>query len=83
MSVNLFNINGKFGWSDTSFTELLGFLAKLLPSNENLMSMYEAKKTISALDLEYMKTHAYPNDCILYRKECEGLYECPSCGLFR
>ncbi|KAL9413832.1 hypothetical protein AB3S75_042342 [Citrus x aurantiifolia] len=82
--VSLFNIKGKFGWSDTSFTELLGLLAKLLAeSNEILMSMYEVKKTMSNLGLEYVKIHAYPNDCILYRNEYVGLSECPSCGLSR
>ena len=43
--VSLFNIKGKFGWSNTSFTELLGLLAKLLPeSNEIPMSIYEVKR---------------------------------------
>lgn len=68
--VSLFNIKGKFGWSDTSFTELLGLLAKLLPkSNEIPVSMYEAKKTMSAFGSEYVKIHAFPNDCILYKKK--------------
>ena len=82
--VSLFNINGKFGWSDISFTELLSLLAKFLPkSNEIPVSMYKAKKTMSALGLKYLKIHACPNDCILYRKENEGLSDCPSCGLSR
>ena len=79
--VSLFNIKGKFGWFDTSFTKLLGLLAKLLPeSNEIPMSMSEAKKTMFTLGLEYVKIYACPNDCILYRKKYEGLSECPSCG---
>ena len=47
--------------------------------NEILESIYEAKKTISALGLEYVKIHACPNDCILYIKEYKGLFECPTC----
>ena len=82
--VSMFNIKGKFGWSDTSFTELLGLLAKLLPeSNAIPVSMYEVKKTMSVLSLEYVKIHACPNDCILYRNEYEGLSECLSYGLSR
>ena len=82
--VSLFNIKGKFEWFDTSFTELLGLLAKLLPkSNEIHVSMYEAKKTMSALGLEYVKIHACPNDCILYKKEYKGLSNYPSCDLSR
>ncbi|KAH9779331.1 TTF-type domain-containing protein [Citrus sinensis] len=42
--VSLFNIKGKFGWFDTSFTELLGLLAKMLPeSNEILVSIWKKK----------------------------------------
>ncbi|XP_038695451.1 uncharacterized protein LOC119992730 [Tripterygium wilfordii] len=82
--VKLFNIKGKFGWFDNSFTELLSFLIELLPKNSEIPeSMYEAKKTMSALGLEYVKIHACPNDCILYRKEYERLSECPTCGLSR
>lgn len=74
---SLFNIKGKFGWSDTIFSKLLALVTKLLlESNEISMSMYEAKKAMSALDLEYMKIYTCPNDCILYRKQYEGLFEC-------
>ena len=30
---------------------------------------------------EYIKIHACPNDCILYRKEYEDLYQCSKCGV--
>ena len=29
------------------------------------------------------KIYAGPNDCILYRKEFEGLHKCPRCGVSR
>jgi len=35
------------------------------------------------MDMEYKRIHAFPNDCILYRKEFEGLKKCPKCGLSR
>ncbi|KAJ4718934.1 Transposon protein, putative, CACTA, En/Spm sub-class [Melia azedarach] len=82
--VRLYNLKGKYGWSDTSFGELLKLLADMLPNdNEIPTSMYEAKKTLSSLGLEYVKIHACPNDCILYRKEYESLSNCPSCGISR
>ena len=82
--VSLFNIKGKLGWFDTSFIELLCLLTKLLPeNNEILLFIYETKKTMSALGLEYMKIHAWPNGCIVYKKEYEWLFECHSSGLSR
>ena len=46
-------------------------------------SHYEAKKILCPIGLEYRKIHACPNDCILYRKEFEGLHKCPRCGVSR
>jgi len=35
------------------------------------------------MGMEYPKTHACPNDCILYRKEFETLTKWPKCGVSR
>jgi len=35
------------------------------------------------MGLEYRKIHASPNDCILYRKEFEGLHKYPKCGVYK
>ncbi|KAH9781219.1 hypothetical protein KPL71_008375 [Citrus sinensis] len=79
--VKLYNIKGRYGWSDSSFLDLLSALSDMLPEGNDLpVSMYEAKKTMSALGLEYIKIHACPNDCILYRKEYESPSNCPTCG---
>ncbi|XP_024046507.1 uncharacterized protein LOC112100875 [Citrus clementina] len=79
--VKLYNIKGRYGWSDSSFSDLLSALSDMLPEGNDLpVSMYKAKQTMSALGLEYIKIHACPNDCILYRKEYESLSNCPTCG---
>ena len=50
--------------------KLFSFCKELMPlENEILISLYEAKKTLSTLGMEYNKIHPYPNDCILYCKE--------------
>ncbi|XP_074327830.1 uncharacterized protein LOC141665746 [Apium graveolens] len=46
--------------------------------------MYEAKKTLTDLGLEYIKFHACPNYCVLYRGPIlESSSECPKCHLSR
>ena len=56
----------------------------MLPINNELpSSMYEAKKTLNALGMEYEKIHAYPNDCILYRNEFKDTSSCLTCGTSR
>ena len=82
--VKLYNLKVKSGWSDKSFSELLKLLGEMLPDqNEIPTSMYEAKKTLNALGMEYEKIHACPNDCILYWKDYKDLTSCPTCGLSR
>ncbi|XP_073121652.1 uncharacterized protein [Henckelia pumila] len=56
----------------------------MLPDHNELpLSYYDAKKSFSALGMNYVKIHACPNDCILYRKEFEDLSNCPICSMFR
>ncbi|PON66302.1 hypothetical protein TorRG33x02_268150 [Trema orientale] len=61
--VRLWNLKVGSGWSNTSFTFLLELIKDMLPiDNELPTSMYEARKTLSSLRMEYEKIHACPND---------------------
>ena len=71
--VKLYNVKARYGWSDKSFSYL----------HEMPLSMYEAKKALNALEMEYKKIHACPNDFILYRKELNDASSCPPCGMSR
>ena len=52
----------------------------MLPAGNVLPNrMYEVKKVMSKMGLEYQKIHSCPNDCVLYRNEYEGLSQCPKC----
>lgn len=81
----LHNWKARFGVSDKAFTDLLGSIGSFLPKDNVLpANMYEAKKTLTDLGLEYVKFHACPNDCVLYRGPIlESSSECPKCGLSR
>ncbi|CAL9000942.1 unnamed protein product, partial [Prunus brigantina] len=82
--VKLYNLKAKHGMSDICFTELLILQGDLLPEGNTLpSSMYDAKKTLSALGMSYEKIHACPNNCILYRKDYEYSTNCPICGILR
>ncbi|XP_075507619.1 uncharacterized protein LOC142544459 [Primulina tabacum] len=82
--VKLYNLKAKYSWSDKSFTDLLGLFGQMLPDDNELpLSLYDAKKSLCALGMDYVKIHACPNDCILYRKEYEDFTSCPICGMSR
>jgi hypothetical protein len=84
MTLELVKLNASNGWSDTSFSALLEVLTKILPKPNDLpSSTYQAKKIICSLTLGIEKNHAYPNHCILYRKEHEFKNRCPTCNASR
>ena len=59
-------------------------LGNMLPVNNELpLSMYEVKKTLNTLGMEYEKIHACPNDCILFRNELKDASSWPTCGTSR
>ena len=45
--------------------------------------MYETKKILLALGMEYAKIRTCPNDCILYQKEFMDASKCPVCETSR
>ncbi|XP_073129688.1 uncharacterized protein [Henckelia pumila] len=82
--VKLYNLKAKYSWSDKSFTDLLSLFGEMLPDDNELpSSLYDAKKSLCALGMNYVKIHACSNDCILYRKEYEGFSNCPICRMSR
>uniref|UniRef100_A0A151UF66 Transposase-associated domain-containing protein n=1 Tax=Cajanus cajan TaxID=3821 RepID=A0A151UF66_CAJCA len=86
--LRLMNLKAKYGWSDKSFTNLLELLKLILPKDNTLPDRHyeakkEKKKVLCSMGLQYKKIHAFPNDCILYRKEFESLHKCPRYGLSR
>jgi len=76
----LVNLKARFGWSDKSFTKLLGLLKNMLPEHNKLpKNHYEAKKILCPVGMEYQKIHACPNDCILYKNQFAKMRQCPTC----
>ncbi|XP_062208605.1 uncharacterized protein LOC133910103 [Phragmites australis] len=64
----LLQMKSSNGWSDKGFNELLQFLRDLfLEGNEFPKNMYHVKQIDWPLGLEVEKTHAYRNDCMLFR----------------
>ncbi|XP_021302502.1 uncharacterized protein LOC110430009 isoform X2 [Sorghum bicolor] len=69
--VHLYHVKCLYGWSQESFTTLLEIISSI-PGANLPKTYYEAKKIISDLGLDYMRIHACPNDCILFRGKPKG-----------
>ncbi|XP_040361932.1 uncharacterized protein LOC121049286 [Rosa chinensis] len=82
--IQTFNLKAKHGMTDSCYSDMLIMIRGLLPEgNEVPASLYEAKKSLSALGMEYHKIHACPNDCVLYRQQHADAIICPTCGASR
>ena len=67
--LRLMNLKTTNEWSDKSFIELLVLLNEMLPDENTLPTHnYDAKKILCQMGMEYIRIHACPNYCILYRK---------------
>jgi hypothetical protein len=67
MTVELLKLKANNGWLDTSFSDLLQLLTKVLPKSNGLPNItYLAKKIICPLTLAVEKIHACLKHCILY-----------------
>ena len=83
--MKLLHIKCLSGWTNKSFTLLLQLLNDALSKVivELPDSLYEAKKMIRDLGLDYVKIDACRNNCMLYWKENSNKSECQVCGLSR
>jgi len=77
--IRLYLLKCLHGWSNSSFTDLLQLLKKVIPNLNIPKSFKKIKAMISDLGLDYKKIHACPKDCMLFWKENESLDVCSIC----
>ncbi|KAK3013715.1 hypothetical protein RJ639_009806 [Escallonia herrerae] len=76
----LLNIKCLSAMSDKVFTILLNLLKDAFPRGKTLpKSLYEARKIIGNLGLDYKKIHACPNDSMIYWKDTAYERKCIHC----
>ena len=78
-------MKARHGWSDTSFNELLSYLATTYPTGNKVpINTYRAKKLIRPVAMKIRKFDVCPNHCILYQsKEYENMMSYPHWGASR
>ncbi|XP_025628325.1 uncharacterized protein [Arachis hypogaea] len=81
--VKLYHIKCMCGVSDKEITMILDLLRDVFEQAKFPKTLYEARKTIRKLGIEYTKVNASPNDCMLYQGDDENLTRCRQCGSLR
>ncbi|XP_074576082.1 uncharacterized protein LOC141832476 [Curcuma longa] len=81
--VKLYHIKCICGMSDKALSMIIELLHDAFEHAKIPESLYEAKKTIKKLGLNYKKIDACPNDCMLYWGPDKSLNQCKRCGTSR
>jgi hypothetical protein len=65
-------IKSNFAFSNNCYIELLNMINDVLPKNHKMLKdMYQSKKILSALSMEYEKINVCKDNCMLFYKEHE------------
>jgi hypothetical protein len=75
------SIKSKFALSNKCHKELLSLFSDVLPSNHKMpKDMYQSKKLLSALGMEYEKIDVCKDNCMIFCKEQKNEMKCLKCG---
>jgi hypothetical protein len=71
----------KFAFSNNCYKELLNLISDVLPENHKMpKDMYQSKRLLSGLGMDYKKIDVYDNNCMLFWKETASEKKCTVCG---
>ena len=80
----LIAVKAEYGCSQKCFEAFLGVWANSLPEGHELpKSMYDTKKIMKALSMDYEKIDVFPKNCLLFRHEYADDKYCRKCGSSR
>jgi hypothetical protein len=75
------SIKSKFAFSNKCYKRLLRLFSNVLPSNHKMpKDMYQSKKIISVLGMEYEKIDVCKDNCMIFYKEHKNEKKCLKCG---
>jgi hypothetical protein len=74
-------IKSKFAFSNNCYKELLNLISDVFPENHKMpKDMYQSKKLLSGLGMDYEKIDVCDNNCMLFCKETTSEKKCIVCG---
>jgi hypothetical protein len=77
----IISIKSKFVFSNKCYKELLSLFSDVLSSNHKMSKdIYQSKKLLSALSMEYEKIDMCKDNCMIFYKEHKNEIKCLKCG---
>jgi hypothetical protein len=73
-------IKSKFAFLNNCYKELLNLISDVLPMNHTMpKDMYQSKKLLSTLGMEYEKIDVCKDNCMIFYKEHKNETKCLKC----
>jgi hypothetical protein len=81
---HLMAMKSKFNFSNQCYNDIVMLIIDLIPMKHNMMKdLYQSKKIVSSLGMNYEKIDVYEKNCMLFWKEHKDNTECMHCGRSR
>jgi hypothetical protein len=77
-------MKSKYNFLNQCYNEIVKLIINLIPTKHNMpKDLYQSKKIVSGLDMNYEKIDVYEKNCMLFWKEHKDDTECIHCGRSR
>jgi hypothetical protein len=82
--IRLLTFKSKYSFSNHCYNDIMKLITDLIPVKHNMMKdLYQSKKIMSDLKMNYEKIDAYEKNYMLFWKEHKNNTECMYCGRSR
>jgi hypothetical protein len=81
---HLMGLKSKYSFSNLFYNDIVKFIIDLIPVKHNMpKDLYQSKKIVSNLGMDYEKIDACEKNCMLFWKDHKDDTKCMHCGRFR
>jgi hypothetical protein len=81
---HLMAFKSKYNFSNQCYNDIMTLIIDLIPAKHNMLkNLYQSKKIVSGLRMNYEKIDACEKNCMLFWKEHKDNTECMYCGRSR
>jgi hypothetical protein len=78
---HLMTIKSKYNFSNQCYNDMVKLIIDLIPMKHNMLKdLYQSKKIVAGLSMEYEKIDVCEKSCMLFWKEHRDATECLHCG---
>jgi hypothetical protein len=76
-------MKSKYNFSNQFYTDIMKLIINLIPAKHMRKDLYQSKKIVASLGMNYEKIDVCEKNCMLFRKEPEDDIEYMHCGRSR